>query len=625
MAKTKLPEGADPWHAEDTDPRMLAHDLDSEGDTESGIDYDLTTADVYNDLIKGMLKRGIKAVAVPGGEWAGFEMYVNSKFDVPGLTPSPDFRYWKTLHTTNDEDILLVQRAITDVASECSEGKPKAIQHRWLSFVEALTAFQRDEQTALYKVSRGRQTTQPYRTRTFNGTSGHYVVVPPKSWYPDNVQAVDARSLLTLLPDAEARMFMLNMGRVVVGWSNQMSAEGRIYHEYRYFVGMIGGANLGKTTLVEKYLKPAVVKMGLKTSVWNIGKDNKFGWAKRACADWYTLPDVITANTINVITDPQQKILSAGEPLTTEEKCQGDVIIDRPAAGGFVFMANAVDSPKLQLLDDDGITDRFKCLLCKERVELQNEYGIALEFDDPTALEGMVGIYWEKLAKKLGTSVEVLALWFMTCCAELFLSVCGYTWEDGWLKPGSNRLKREVAMLTDQLRAGTIIANKKDVVRVLKNLVALALSRCYYKDRVIAKLHELEFSYHLLAMVVEVQKLIYEKDRNSDVNYDFSPFLMETLAHHSVCYHLKKHGSDYLKRADAQVDLNQAFLEVTKVMKTRAHMFGYPSHPAAYSSEWKSAVIEIPILAEQFASVPEPDLFTGSVINGINTELAKIL
>lgn len=626
MVRAKLAEGADQWHSEETDPRLLDHefDLDLEigNSGSSDEDFEETSAVVFGKLVDGLAQHGIRAVAIPGGEWAGFELYLESKFEVPGLSCPSGFRYWKTLHTVDPSDRLRVKDAIVSVAAEHSKGAKQVTVARWLSFVEALTAYQRDEQTSLHKISRGMQTIDPYRTRTYNGTSGHFVVVPPKSWYPESVQQIDARSLLTILPDVEAQVFMLNMGRVVAGWSSQQTAEGQLTHEYRYFCGLIGGADLGKTTLVEKLLKPALVKMGLKTSVWNIG-DKRFGWARRATADWYTLPDCLTENTINVITDPQQKILSAGEPLTTEEKCQGDVIIERPAAGGFVFMANAIDSPKLQLLDDDGITNRFKLLLCKERIEIANEFGVAEKFKDPTALQGMIGIYWSDLAEQLGVTTELLAMWVLTNCCHMFLESCGYSWVDGRLVAGVSKLKKTMAELTNQLRAGTTLANKKDVIGVLKHLIAYSLSKCYYRDEVLPELKNLELSYMLLAAVLEVQVLLYKKELHDDELY--KPFIMETLAHHTCHYQIMKTSSDYIKKANSQTDHTAAFAEVAKAMKTKAHMFGYPSHPAAYSSEWTSAKLEIPILMKYWIDKPDPVVLRGRVSNTVMTEITKLL
>jgi hypothetical protein len=600
--KKQLPPGSDVQNTTDEydEPRVVKAMEDDE-DLQDSIDFKETSADLFNQLVRYMRARGIKALAVPGGTWAGFELYVLEPFKVPGLQVPKDFKYWRALRTYEEADRLIVKDAIQNCASiECAGGADNKTQARWLGFVEAWTVYQSNERTSLYQIASGMKTVAPYRTRTFKGASGHHVVVPPAEWFPEAVRNVSLYDLLSILPEAEADMLMLNLGRIVVGQRDQECAEGYIDHDYRYFCGIVGGANLGKSRLIEWYIKPALLQMGCKIETWNLRRDNPFGWAKRACADSYFLSDVLTKDTVEVIADPQQKVLSSGEALSTEDKGVSSVVIERPTAGGFTFLSNGLNIAKLQMLDDDGVTDRFKCLTCRERAELRELYGQEPGSDDPKALAGMTGLIWERLAKEAGVSTEVLALWLLSNCATRFLEAVGYTFTpDNRLEaPETPQLKRYVADLSTKLRMGTVVKAKEDVVKAISHGLAYTIAQmgAAHKKIVLSHSDEIEFSHELLMIAACVTCYNRPKDDSQQWCWNFH---IDCLAVITCRPFLEKHSRD-LTNIHYTKEPQTAFEYVASLLKTRQNMFGFPSHPVAYGNLWRSALVELPILVKYY-------------------------
>lgn len=600
----RIPEGADIYGTSEgyEDPKT-ARVMEDEEEYQ-GIDFSNTSADLFQQLVRYMRTKGIKALSIPGGSWAGFELYVLDTFNVPELQVPKEFRYWRTLRTHEEKDRLIVKEAIQGCASiECQGGADKKTQSRWLGFVEAWSAYMASEQTTLWQIANGMKTTAPYRTRTFRGTSGHHVVVPPAEWFPQCVRDVSVYDLLSIMPSAEADMLMLNLGRAVVGYSGQESGEGLVEHDYRYFCGLVGGANLGKSTLVEKFIKPALQLIGCKVDTWNLRQNNPFGWARRACSDVYFLSDVLTKDTVNVIGDPQQKILASGEAITTEEKGKGDVIIERPSAGGFLFLANGLDVSRLQIMDDDGVSDRFKALMCRERAELKELYGQEPDTEDPTALRGMTGLYWNRLAKDLGVSTQVLALWLLSQSADRFLSACGYSFQDNYLVQSAvPSLKTRVAEISSQLRMSNTIKSKEELIDAIKYGVAYYVMNMGESDKeaVLSHLDELEFNHQVLLTALNITC--------------FTPW--GTYPEWTQCFKIKslavgtcrpfiEKNSKTLETLHHCKEPASAFEYVTRFMKTTKNMFGYPTHPVSYSNLWRSALIEIPLIVKSLEADKE--------------------
>jgi hypothetical protein len=580
-----------------TDPRM-----DDDDDFETGgIAWDGLTVNVFESFRESMLGKGIIVEAVPGGRWCGLELYYFDVLKFPGLDIPAGFKYQRPLLPSNRDDSELVLKKAIEAAEV--EATDKESSKRWFGFIESLTSAQNDPKTKLAAIASGKAQTEPYKKRSMDGRFGTHIVVPPHCWFPDSVRKLDARQLLSIMPDVEASMFMLNLGRVVVGCSGNDITEGKVEHDYRYFAGLVGDASIGKSDLVNR-IESALEKLGFKLSSWNSRKNNPFGWAVPLMSDWCTHKDVLNEETVDIVRHPILKAWSSGDTVLDNTKGGADVVIKKPVSGGFLFLANGLNIPALMMSDDAGVNDRFLPLACYELAELRDKYGIEPGYPDKgekTALRGMTGFMWDSLSEQLGVSSDLLAAWLMRCSADMFLKLAGYESNPNGgalTKKHKSNIKGWVGEQRQLLRYNFSLNTKKDVVDSIKHSIAYFCAEQKRPEQYLELLDDVEFNYHLLSAVVA-----YTVEPQSNlVPEPLKRLRMQQLAPvtSGECFRSQARQIKVLAESKTPLD---AFKYVAALLRTKGDGFGYPSNPVQYASLWRSALKEIPILVKEYESL----------------------
>jgi hypothetical protein len=321
-------------------------------------------------------------------------------------------------------------------------------------------------------------------------------------------------------------------------------------------------------------------------------------------ADWCTLKDVPTHETHIVITNPVLKQWASGDTVVDNVKGKADIVVKRPVSGGFLFLANGLNIPKLVINNDTGVTDRFLPLACFELAELKDRHGVVEDLDDPTALNGMTGFMWERLSKELGVSRYVLAAWLIRNSADIFLEKSGYKIVSGALiKEGRSRLKGYVSKLRKHLRYNFELNTRDDVVSAIKHSIAYFCSEQKRPQQYLDLLEDVEFNYQLLSAVVA-----YTIEPQSHlVSEPLKRLRMQQLAPITSGEFYRANGRQLKLLAESQQSPLKAFAFVTGLLRTKGDGFGYPSNPVAYANLWRSALKEIPLLTKEYEEMQLED------------------
>lgn len=605
--------GAKPGIYEDTRDDLTGYD------EEKGISWEGLTVNVYEAFRSAMLGKSIIVEAVPGGRWCGLELYYNDKLKYPDLQVPEDFRYLRPLLPSNKADSDLVLKCACAAAE--MEANTEADKKRWFGFIESLTSAQNDPKTKLAALAAGKANTEPYKKRTMDGRNGAHLVVPKHDWFPESVRAIDPKQLLSILPDAEADLFMLNLGRAVVGVSGGDTIEGVIEHDYRYYAGVVGDASIGKSDLIKRIMA-GMESLGFVTSIWNTRKDNPFGYAPMLMSDATYHLDEPTKTTHLVVNHPILKQWASGDAVKDNTKGGADVTIRKPTSGGFTFCANGLNVPELVMSDDAGVSDRFLPLACYELAELRDMYGLEPGYDDEgdkSALRGMTGFMWAHLAEQAGVGTEILAAWLMRKSADLFIYKAGYVDDQGALvKRNRNFIKSWVAHRRQQLRFNFTLNTKKDVVDSIKHSIAYYIAEQRRPEKFLNMLPDVEFNYNLLATVVG-----YSIEPGSHkVSEPLKKLRMQQLAPVTSGEFFRANARQLKAIAEVKGNPLDAFRFVSQMLRTKGDGFGYPSNPVAYSSLWRSALKEIPILVKAYQEMDLED--DNSALAGLCVSIGSI-
>lgn len=594
-----------------TDPRLEVEEFNADA-----IKWDGLSINVYNQFRDALRGKNLIVEAVPGGRWCGLEIYYFDQFKLDGLTVPTMFKYQRPLLPSNQADSELVLKCA--VAAAESEIECKEDSKRWFSFIESLTAAQNDPKTKLAALASGKAQTQPFKVRSFAGRYGSHTLVPPKEWFPESVQNLDPYRLLSIMPETEAELFLLNIGRIAVGCSEGIISEGVVKHDYRYFVGLVGDASIGKSDLVNR-IKSALEKLGYSLAAWNTRKDNPFGWAKPAMADAVFHMDCATDDTANLVQNPILKAWMAGDSFLDNTKGGADVLIQKPNSGGLVFLANGLNIAKLTMSDDVGVTDRFLPLSCYELAELKDMYGVEPGSDDETALRGMTGFMWDALGHELGVSSDVLAAWLIRSAVDKFIGLAGYqVGREGALrKAGRSNIKRFIGEKRLLLRYNFGLNTKKDVTDSIANCIAYFISEQKRPDNYLKLLPNMELNYKLLASVVG-----YTVEPGSVQTPEALKCLrMQQLAPVTTSEFFVSAQRRIKVLAETSTPL-EAFKSITQLLRAKGDGFGYPSNPVAYASLWRGCVKRIPIKVKEFEAQAVD--FDNSALISLKSKLQEI-
>lgn len=268
--------------------------------------------------------------------------------------------------------------------------------------------------------------------------------IPAKEWFAPQLHNVRFEDVFTIFPKAENKILELILGRIGVGPSHQVPANGGdpIVHTSRSAAVIVGkDAGLGKSTTFDG-LNSALTMCGFNVSTFR-NTSERFGMKDIALSHVAYKDDTAMKTLRTFLSAEETKIMITGGLIHTEEKFQTAESVKSRT----VIIANSNDwDPNFMYDIDSGIMDRIKVLSTYRESELVRRTktigGVSAGSPD---LHPFNHIPW--LANKLGVDEAALFLWCARLAADRFYGLI--TSKES--KSG-NALKDEVQMWSASLR-----------------------------------------------------------------------------------------------------------------------------------------------------------------------------
>ena len=527
-----------------------------------------------------------------GGLFCGYSIYKREhQLPIKGITTSDRFWYWRQINPDREATSFLaaLKESCESLMSHCPTEEISTYKAIALCFLDNPT----DPRSIVYRIASGahqfhtKENTS--RSVTLGGTSGHYKVVPPLSWFPKALQDYDARQLLTLLPDAEARQLMLILGRAVVGCNGSESAEGTIEHTARSYGILIGKeAGMGKSTLTNDFINSALIKLGFAVSNAPIN-DTKFGWGTIAQSDFAFIDDLTEDVQRRLLTDVKIKSIVSNGVLKVEEK--GIPAVDVKASTVILACANSHSySHYIQM--DSGSISRVNQMDTYDTKELAKAY--------PGVPDARIKPFWEALATELKVSTDCLAAYLLRRSADYFLETTGYTWDDGRLfKHNEDNLEVITKANRELFRIDTSLRHAEELVTAIGHLVALSIADTaeHKRGMYYELLDHLDFSSSLMLAILRLHSTTKLSNKLPDA---FASVGLPNASWDCKDFVSKKLGE--LDRLPTIKTSEDAFASVVKELKSTKG-FGYPGKSCHYMNDWTTAKRSIPDWVSEYSEV----------------------
>jgi hypothetical protein len=417
-----------------------------------------TFTDVLGKFRSVLRGQGYDLIADGGPKTnAGFSVY-RKTYGLKGLETPKDWFIWKRIEEFSDliEFKHQVKRVIKALLADSPDD--------WLS-----KQYEYIRKTLVDGSldGRGLMATQAHHELNYykppvsglSGQSGLFKSVPNVDWFPESVQAIDAKSLLSILPEAEKDMMVMFIGRILAGASGE-----QVQHGFRHFGIVVGkgaaGSGTGKSSFFGWFIE-ALETLGYRTAILdtNFGK---FGWAGKLLSDFLYCDDFTDKIQKKVISSDVIKVLASGGRRHTEEK--GMPALDIKTRTVFLACSNGSSYSDLVSVDS-GVKSRLCQMETLAGQELTTEEGKSLRSRD----------YWDDQ----GHDPQVLMMWLMRHCLDRFLEVIGYQADPvtGGFNVTKSTLEPYVQAVRSKLRIETDLLHVNELVRVCCHFQALAIAK----------------------------------------------------------------------------------------------------------------------------------------------------
>jgi hypothetical protein len=288
---------------------------------------------------------------------------------------------------------------------------------------------------------------------------------PQTSWFHEDIMEVNPMALLPMMRLAEAKMFMLHLGRIVVGASDTtLVNEDNIVHDYAQFVVLVGGAGVGKSHFLNN-MREALTILGYTSFAQKTG--GRFDTANYAPVDLAYNDDFNDKALKAALENEDTKSLVSNDFLKVESKGADAVTIRATCA----LLANTNSYNQGMLSNgDEGLTRRFVFLAVHDKHRLSK---VAEDMDLPYEYS-MPGA-WTYFADNYTNGDQVgLMMYFLARCKDYFLDTLK---KDGCL-----------TTLTDKLKTALVLSSScnhaKEAAEVMFNLACLSIAEASRDDEV---------------------------------------------------------------------------------------------------------------------------------------------
>jgi hypothetical protein len=400
-----------------------------------------TFRDALSEVIGRLAPNGYMVRAEQGGEFCGFSVYrLEAPEDLPGLLPDPNFQMYRKvgLHDAIARDQFYADLDLV-IAELRDQTDNKTLKRDLLTVLQDLK-----DKPGNIKSNTGQASAGFYEAAghmiTLTGRNGLCKIVPPREWFSEEVQAINARDLLTLWPDAEAEMLMLMLGRVMVGPKDEAVSEGVIHHTMRSYGISVGHEpGLGKSTFLG-WLIGTLEYLGYTTEPVNL-RLGVFGWGPVASADLAYVDDLSDDGQRELMQLGLIKSIVSGHTIKAEEKGLAAVKVNSRCV--LLGCSNGSD-PSNFIGMDPGSINRCNQLYTRTSSELTDAYGPG---------DHRLKQRWEALSESLNTEPTVLMAWLLRSSVDLFLQTSGHSISDRGVveyEPDRDGLENRVRELRGQ-------------------------------------------------------------------------------------------------------------------------------------------------------------------------------
>lgn len=390
--------------------------------------------EIYNEGIRKLESAGFRLEPSQGGNYALH--HIRSEMhpgDLDGLSIPKKFSMYRNI---DDEANVVLNDLTTEISNWQLEDK-----NRYRLFEPIVNpAAQKTKNIhaiACMMMQRNTQKEVKRQNRYEDGVSlcggnGGRAFVPRHEWFSEEVRKLTAGDLLTILPRAEMEIFLLILGRIVVGRDNSRTVEGtEIDHTFRalaILVGLKGG--IGKSTLM-RYINQALAYLGYEVQTLE-NPGSRFGWGRICRSDLGYIDDLTRKSQKKFIEADNVKTIVSNEALSTEQKGIDSISIQAKT----VLIANSNDFNQADLLEvDHGILSRLNFLQCHSDSSIKE--GACVSEATKDSPDYRTRPHWEWVAEQTGADKKTLACWLLRLAADKFLKATGYEWSEKW-----NRYKK---------------------------------------------------------------------------------------------------------------------------------------------------------------------------------------
>lgn len=508
-----------------------------------------------------------------GGSFSGFDIFaIEQGSPIDGMNVPKEFKYWSKLDPTNEIKFNAFGRSAKGILEELATANPsKAYQSQIGAIFGALFGRINDTRSALAAQAYIRSA-KDKTMRTISGMSEAHKIVPLVEWFPQEIQNLDPVKLLSIFPEAEAKILMLVLGKALVGYSGCKLREGNLEHKARAYAMMIDNkGGLGKSTLM-CWLREVMTKLGYNVTSVNMNM-SKFGWGSVAQSDLALIDDLENDKLGELVASFQIKSLVTNGFLTVEEK---GLPAQEVQSFTTVLGASNTSDPRHFFKMDAGSMSRLNQLQCYSENELSTMFG---HFQ-----KGGIYEQWTDHCKALGTTYHVLTSYLLARCAEYFLKEIGVSVDDKVLVKGVDNLQDTMEKLRDQLRISPKLTYTDDLLQGIGNAIALYLaarSDAFTDEEAQNHLREARLSpdillgYIITAEYVKLPSDIYDR------------LFPKTLSKPSLRYAIAK--ATELGNQKRVKSYSSVFATITNEL-TSDQGFPYPSVLSFYEQRWQRSL-----------------------------------
>ena len=404
--------------------------------------------------------RGYLLRSEQGGDFCGFNVYyLETPEALNGLEAAPHFKQYRRISISNGPARDAFYAELDSIVAELVyESDNKALKRNLLTVVSDFKDRPANNKSNVSQAAAAFKA-DPGRLVTLTGKSGLCKVVPPVEWFDPEVRKIDARSLLTLWPDAEAEMLMLILGRIMIGPKDEATAEGYVKHTMRsYGINVGHEPGLGKSTFLG-WLIETLEYLGYSTEPINL-RLGVFGWGSVAQADLAYVDDLSDEGQRSLMQLGLIKSIVSGHTIKAEEKgLPAESVSSRCVILG---CSNGSD-PSNFIGMDAGSINRCNQLYTRTNSELEDAYGSG---------DYRIKQYWEQKSDELAVEPRVLMAWLLRSCVDHFLKVSGHTMSDrGTLNydPELDKLEATVRALRDSFVIRVNLDHAESLISAILN------------------------------------------------------------------------------------------------------------------------------------------------------------